>query len=69
MRSCYLRRNPVKCKCGHTIEFYSRHKKIICNWCGELVYRTPKEEFKDKLEKRGIKYEQSNFNRKINTRS
>lgn len=42
----------VKCqKCGHTIILIDR-ESCICNWCGEKVYRSKKDEFKDKLKKK-----------------
>lgn len=39
---------PVKCKCGHTVNFV-RKKKLICRWCGKMVYFDDKEKFKDKM--------------------
>lgn len=42
----------VKCKyCGHVIIMVHR-KYCICDWCGHKVYRSQKDEFKDKLEKK-----------------
>ena len=37
--------NKVKCKCGKSVEFWSEERKVICTWCGNYVFRTPKEEF------------------------
>jgi len=49
--------NSVKCKCGHSIFITNRYNKVICRWCGELVFRTPKDEFeyrlKEKMKKSG----------------
>ena len=38
-----------KCKCGHIMNFYVKHK-LICKWCGRLVYYDEKEKFKEKME-------------------
>ena len=40
----------VKCKCGHVLVMINK-KKDICSWCGRMVYKNKKEEFKDKLNK------------------
>ena len=37
--------NKVKCKCGKTVEFWTNEKKVICEWCGNYVFRTKKDEF------------------------
>jgi len=40
--------NSVLCKCGHRL-FISKNKGYaVCNFCGER-YKSPKEEFKNKL--------------------
>ena len=44
-----FRNHTVKCKCGHSILFGPRSKKIICWWCGNYVYKSPKDEFNEKL--------------------
>ena len=44
--------NKVKCKCGKTIEFWTNDNKVICDWCGNYCFRTPKDEFKFRLEQR-----------------
>ena len=36
------------CKCGHVIYFY-RKDKVLCTWCGVMVYLDEKQEFKEKL--------------------
>lgn len=38
----------VKCKCGHVLTIIKVPYKL-CNWCGRKVYRSKKDEFKDKL--------------------
>ena len=39
------------CKCGHTVVIYpiERKNRKICNWCGQYVYISRQEEFKEKL--------------------
>lgn len=41
------------CKCGHSITFPigSKANKTICTWCGNTIYKTDLEEFKDKYKK------------------
>lgn len=41
----------VKCKCSHTMFMPYNENKMICNYCFRTVYRTEKDEFKDKLKK------------------
>lgn len=43
--------NRVKCKCSHTMFMPYNEDQMICNYCFRTVYRTEKEEFKDKLRK------------------
>lgn len=38
-----------KCKCGHTKVIPVYVDRIICNYCGHWIYRTPKLEFEYKL--------------------
>ena len=40
-----------KCKCGHSIFMPVYQKKTICSYCGKLVFRDSKEEFKHKMER------------------
>ena len=38
----------VYCKhCGHSQTLYNDKK--ICDWCGYLIFRSPKEEFKQRV--------------------
>ena len=37
-----------KCKCGHSIDFFES-SKVSCTWCGRLVYKNKKVEFKERL--------------------
>ena len=39
-----------KCKCGHTFLIHATENKKICNWCGNYVFRTPKDEFDYRLQ-------------------
>lgn len=41
--------NKIKCKCGHSVEFWHNNYKTLCNHCGRFVYKNKKEEFKDKM--------------------
>ena len=45
-----------KCKCGHTLNFLSKHPRT-CNFCGRLVYAKQEDEFKEKLKREMRKYE------------
>lgn len=44
--------NKVKCKCGKTVEFWSEERKVICTWCNNYVFRTPKDEFNYRVRER-----------------
>lgn len=39
----------IKCKCGHSIIITKQNPVKICNHCGNIVYRDPKEYFKWRL--------------------
>lgn len=41
--------NKVRCKCGHTVEFWAKKNKLLCHGCNHWVYKNKKEEFKDKF--------------------
>ena len=38
-------KNHVKCKCGHTVEFWHGENRVLCTWCGNYVFKTPKDEY------------------------
>ena len=42
----------VTCKCGHRVLFQVQTDRIICTYCGNWVYRTPKLEFEYKLKEK-----------------
>ena len=44
----FYTRNSVKCKCGHT-NFLGSRDKIICSWCGMLVFKNKRIEFKHRI--------------------
>lgn len=44
-----------KCKCGHSVTIYSRHRREICSNCGAYVFLTKKDEFEFKLRKKLMK--------------
>lgn len=37
------------CKCGHSIILPKKANKVICTFCGNYVYKTKQDEFKDRL--------------------
>lgn len=40
------RDNYVYCpKCNHTVEWWTNDKKVLCQWCGNYVFKTKKDEF------------------------
>lgn len=43
----------VKCSCGHSINITNRYKRIICSYCGRMVYLNEedqkKHDFKNNL--------------------
>lgn len=41
--------NRVKCECGHTVMITNKYKRLICSWCGKMVYLDPRDKFKNKL--------------------
>lgn len=45
-----LQNNTYTCKCGHRVVITSRVKKVTCDWCGRSVYKSERDEFKDRLE-------------------
>lgn len=44
-------KNKKKCKCGHIVVMASADR-MMCNWCGSWIYRTPEIEFRYKLMKK-----------------
>ena len=43
-----ISKHKVKCKCGHVVVMASVDR-MICNWCGRWIYRTPGIEFRYKM--------------------
>ena len=43
-----------KCKCGHTLNIYNRHRREICNWCGRIVFLRKKDEFIYNMKRKGV---------------
>ena len=41
-----LTKNKIKCKCGHSVLISPNKDKIICQWCGNYVFKNEKLEFK-----------------------
>lgn len=44
--------NRIECKCGKRTNIQARKDRVICDWCGHWIYRTPQLEFKYKLKER-----------------
>ena len=44
----FYTRNSTKCKCGHT-NFLGSRDKIICSWCGMLVFKNKRIEFMHRI--------------------
>lgn len=44
-----LQDNTYTCKCGHRVVIPKRVKKVLCGWCNRAVYKSAKDEFKDRL--------------------
>ena len=51
-KSDYYDKIRIKCKCGHSLIIPVFVDKQICSWCGHLVYRNKKLEFKVTLAKK-----------------
>lgn len=47
----YLSLYKVRCKCSHTMYMPYNVNKVVCNYCGNFVYKNKREEFKDTLKK------------------
>lgn len=44
-----ITRGSIKCKtCGHTV-LLNNIDKVVCTWCGHYVYKSNRQEFKDRL--------------------
>ena len=39
-----------KCKCGHGVIIPNRLDKILCNWCGNYVFKNKEDEFKYRIQ-------------------
>lgn len=44
-----LQENTYTCKCGHRVVIPKRLNKVLCGWCNRAVYKSPRDEFKDRL--------------------
>lgn len=49
------KKNTKYCSCGHTVEFWHSENKVLCNWCGNYVFRTEKDEFNYRMKEQLIK--------------
>lgn len=42
-----------KCeKCGHSVDFRSGFRYILCSWCGARIYKNDRTKFKVELKER-----------------
>lgn len=39
----------IKCNCGHTILMPTKKDKIVCDWCGEYVFKDKETEFRYRM--------------------
>ena len=47
------RDNFVYCpKCKHTVEWWTNDNKVLCQWCGNYVFKTKKDEFNYRMKER-----------------
>lgn len=44
-----------KCKCGHTMNFYTKVPYLECSHCHNLIFRDKKSEFDYKIKRRFVK--------------
>lgn len=44
-----LLQKRIKCNCGHSIYIPPHMDKVICNWCGNYVFKDKKTEFSFRL--------------------
>lgn len=44
-----LQENTYTCKCGHRVVIPKRAIKVLCGWCNRSVYKSPRDEFMDRL--------------------
>ena len=44
-----ITKNRIKCKCGHSVVLPPELNKIICNWCGNYVFKSKKDEFEYRM--------------------
>lgn len=51
IRDSYYSLYKVKCKCGSSLLIMDRSGKMPCYHCGRMVYRSKRDEFKDKIKK------------------
>lgn len=46
-----MNKYKVKCKCGHKMTLINSVDKVICDWCGNYVYKNKKLEFRERMRK------------------
>lgn len=48
----YYDKIKYKCTCGHIVVIPVYVDKVLCDWCGNFVFRDKKEEFKYRMKER-----------------
>lgn len=43
------------CKCGHRVIITNQQSKVLCDWCGNYVFKNKKEEFKYRMKEKMIR--------------
>lgn len=41
--------NTYSCDCGHRVRITNKEGKVICNWCGRMIYANKEEKKKNKF--------------------
>ena len=41
----FIAKTKVKCKCGHTMNFFSGIQYLECTYCHRMIFRSKKAEF------------------------
>lgn len=53
-RFAEIARLRIKCKCSHTVVF-SKVDRIVCQYCGRLIFKNDKAEFKYRMKEKMLK--------------
>ena len=50
----YTRSVSRTCKCGHVVNIYNKSGKVLCKWCGNIVFLNKKAEYDFKIKRRFV---------------